>query len=215
MDCEQFGIASVVGCNEHVLREIDPPRRSAALEGVSPTSPINENLPHCLGRCGKEVRATIPLRSIRLTNQFQIGFVNQSGRIQRMPRRLGCHSDRSNATQLAIDERKEIRSSLSVTGSSGVKEVGEFSHLCSQIKVSRGFNQRLRRVMRTNPYSASPACPASHLTPARVWWDNRSSKDLKSSTYALIRTGSAGIASDAPPEPFTLRRSDTLPVPRV
>jgi len=65
---------------------------------------INENSPHGLGGGGKEMAAMGPLVAVGCPHQAEVRFMNQSGRLKRVARRLGGQAGAGKATKLIVDQ---------------------------------------------------------------------------------------------------------------
>ena len=63
--------------------------RTAMARGGLPPRVIDEDAPHCLGSGGKEMTTIVPQIAVGRSNQPQVRFVDEGGRLKRIARRLG------------------------------------------------------------------------------------------------------------------------------
>jgi hypothetical protein len=89
-----------------------------------PTSPgmIHENLPHGLSGNDQEMGPTPPING-RLTEELQVGFVNQRGRLKSMALSFPVHVSRGNGPQFGVDVRKQLLSGMAVPGFEFLQEL--------------------------------------------------------------------------------------------
>src|SRR5262245_12964045 len=80
------------------------------LERLPAARSLNQNSPHGLGGGRKKMAAAFKAYSFAL-HQTQPRFMNQSRRLQRLPRRLSAHPVSSELPQFVVNQRKQFRSS--------------------------------------------------------------------------------------------------------
>ena len=90
VQCEQFG-PFVSFLHRDVRRKFEPHAASAVLGRQLAPRVFDQDAPHGLRRCREEVSTTIPLSSIAVAYQPDIGLVNQRRRLERMIGRLLRH----------------------------------------------------------------------------------------------------------------------------
>lgn len=75
---------------------------------------VGEDAAHKLSGHGEELRAALPIR-IALTNQLQIGFMDESGGLQGVVGAFAAHARPREAFQFAVDQWSEAVSGFGVT----------------------------------------------------------------------------------------------------
>ena len=90
------------------LVDLNHLRPSPALLRQPGTRVVNQNAPHQLSGNGEKVRPILP-RNVLLIRKFEVGFVNQSGRLQGMARTLPPHEGRSQTPQFVVNQRNQLR----------------------------------------------------------------------------------------------------------
>ena len=89
---------------------------------------VHENSPHGLGSGSEEMAAMVPMRPRPISDQAQVGFVNQSSRLQRLPRLLQGQSLSSQQAQLVVNKRQQLGRCAGITGLDGVQDASNFAH---------------------------------------------------------------------------------------
>ena len=80
-----------------------------------PMSPsmIHEDLPHGLSGNGQEMGPALPIDA-RLTDEFQVGFVDQRGRLKSMVLSFPAQVPRGKDPQFGVDVRKQLLCGMAV-----------------------------------------------------------------------------------------------------
>lgn len=81
-------------------------RAVAAFFRLAVAGVIEQNAPHNLRRNSEKLRAVLPRRA-RLVNQFQVGFVDERGRLQSMIRVFALHKPMRDAPEFLLDDWKK------------------------------------------------------------------------------------------------------------
>lgn len=85
-----------------MFRQLDPRPIAAALVGGLAASVLDEDTAHGLGRSGEEMTAVVePL----VSDEPQVGFVNERGGVERVTGLLGRHAYRGELAEFVVDER--------------------------------------------------------------------------------------------------------------
>lgn len=92
------------------------------------TSAIYKNAPHRLGRRGEEVAAAVPTLSVFDINESKVSFVHQGRGLQRLARRFVCDLLSREPSQLVVDDRKQLHSSLRIAMLDGGQYLGDIGH---------------------------------------------------------------------------------------
>ena len=79
----------------------------------------------------KEMSSMVPAVAVGVSDQAKIGFVNESGRLQRIAGRLGVDPSGGKATQLLIDKRKQVGGRLAVARRHGIQKQCHIGHAAS------------------------------------------------------------------------------------
>ncbi len=121
----------VVGMNRgpgEVLGEINPHPVAAVLVGLLAAGGLDEDAAHGLGRGGEEVPPAVPLRGRVLSDEAQVGLVNECGRLERVIGRLGRHAGGGELAQLVVDQRQQSRRGVRVAGVDGGEDARHVGH---------------------------------------------------------------------------------------
>jgi hypothetical protein len=89
---------------------------------------VYENSPHGLGSGREEVAAMVPMRPRPIPDQAQVGFVNESGRLQCLPRLLQGKSLGSQQAQLIVNKREQLGPCVGIAAVDGIQEASNFAH---------------------------------------------------------------------------------------
>jgi hypothetical protein len=81
---------------------------------------IDEDAAHHLRCNGQEVGAVLPFHGIPF-EQPQIGFVDQSRRLERVAHLLSAQIQPSQAAQFLLDERRQLLQRLGITPAPGLQ----------------------------------------------------------------------------------------------
>ncbi len=111
-----------------VLIQVNSITVAAMFDSAFTTGAIDQDSPHRLGGRGKKVPATVPMLGAVPTDQPQISFVDQRGRLERLSGLFFCHPLRGKAAQFAVDERQELLGSLRIALVKGGQDAGDFVH---------------------------------------------------------------------------------------
>ncbi len=90
-------------------RDVERGRQVYALEAATvfeallATGVLHQDAAHCLGRCGEEVAAAVPMPGSG-ANEPQVGLVHQRGRLERLTWGFVGHPLARETTQLLIDQ---------------------------------------------------------------------------------------------------------------
>src|SRR5262245_14025208 len=87
---------------------------SSALWSALAACGLDEDAAHGLGRGCEEVTAAVPARQVGGTDQSEVGFVDQGGRLEGVVGRLGRHSRCGKLTQFVVDEGEQVGSSPAI-----------------------------------------------------------------------------------------------------
>src|SRR5262245_56666013 len=103
IECDELFVIGVQGDFDVV--QIDAAPRAAAFEAVLVSGPIEGNAPHRSGGGGEEVAAIV---EVLVTDQAQIGFMNQGRRFKGLARLLLSEPLGRKPAQLVVDQRQEL-----------------------------------------------------------------------------------------------------------
>src|SRR5262249_35790922 len=87
---------------QFLVSQLNTLEGAAMLDGFFASGTLDQNTPHGLGS-GRE-KVSLPVKTL-LADQTQISFVDQRGRLQRLPRRLKGELLGRQSAQLVIDQR--------------------------------------------------------------------------------------------------------------
>src|SRR5262249_44804020 len=97
--------------------------------GLMATGVIHQNAAHLLRRDGEKMHAVLQIMAL-LVDQFEVSFVNQSGRLQGMIGTLPAQITSGQLAQFVINQRHQLIESLLIT-TAPLKE--QFTHFCAPI----------------------------------------------------------------------------------
>ena len=98
-----------VGAGQYVQVEVlPPPCRAAALEPLAVAGVVDEDATHRLGGRGQEVPPAVPRPTRVVSDQAEVGLVDQRRGLEGVPRGLAPEPGGGQASQLAIDEREQF-----------------------------------------------------------------------------------------------------------
>ncbi len=117
VDGEDVVIGVASGKAVQVDRHL-PPR--SALRCHAGAGVVNENSSHGFGGGGEEVAAAVEQL---ISDEPQVGFVNERGGIEGVARGFGCHARSGELSQLIVDKRQQLGGGLAVAGLGGIREV--------------------------------------------------------------------------------------------
>ena len=101
---------------------------ATAFQRVLASRVADQNAPPCFGRRGKEVAAAVPLLLRAVPDEPQIGFVNQSSRLKRLPRLLLGEPLGREFAQLLVDQRQKLGGGVWVALLDGGQDAGHLAH---------------------------------------------------------------------------------------
>ena len=105
VESDQLGALLVRGVD--LVVERDDMKLAAALECVMLAGVIDEDAPHLVRRDADKVGLVLP-RDLRDVDHLQVRFVDESGRLQRMPDAFAAKVTGSEPPQLVIDQRQQL-----------------------------------------------------------------------------------------------------------
>src|SRR5581483_1990107 len=85
--------------------EFDPLASSAALVPLLVAGAVDEDAAHSLGRGGEEVAPAAPLLRLAAADQAEVGFMDERGRLECLPRLLVGQACGGELPQLVVHER--------------------------------------------------------------------------------------------------------------
>ncbi len=134
-----------------------PPR----LTPMSAAGVFDQNPAHGFGRGRKEMPAAIPGPVGLAADQSQIGFVDERGGLERLPRRLSRQPLCSEPPQLVVDERQQLASGAGLA-------------LNAVSLVTVDFNLAIvwRSCHLWSPPAASGAGPKTRYHSNGIWYDS-------------------------------------------
>ena len=91
--------------DDQVVVECDAMLIAAPLCCPVSTCMIHKDLPHRVSGSSQKMGPALPIDA-RLTDEFQVGFVNQRGRLKRMAVSFPMQVLRGNRVKLGVDIRK-------------------------------------------------------------------------------------------------------------
>ena len=103
-------------------------RSAAVTDRLFAAGGVHENSPHGLGSGSEEMAAMVPMRPRPISDQAQVGLVNQSGRLQGLPRLLLGKSLASQHAQFIVDKRQQLGRRAGIAGIDAVQDAGNFAH---------------------------------------------------------------------------------------
>src|SRR5262249_38902156 len=86
------------------------------------------NTAHGLGGCREEMTASVPVRLSVRADQSEVGFVDQGGGLERLPRLLLGQLLRGELAQFVVDEGQELRGGVRVALLNGGQNAGDIGH---------------------------------------------------------------------------------------
>jgi hypothetical protein len=89
---------------------------------------VHENAPHGFRGGGEEVAAMVPLMFVTLSDQAQVGFVNQGRRFQSLTGFLLGQSLGGQSAQLVVNERQQLGRRVAIAGSAGIQDLRYVTH---------------------------------------------------------------------------------------
>src|SRR5262245_50102446 len=118
----------IVALGRHVdLIKVYPLPVAAVLLAGFLAGALHEDAPHRLGRRREEMPAVLP-RLFLLANKPKISFMNESGGLQSLARRLASHPPRSKLAQFFVDQRKQFVCSLWIAPLNAVEDARDVAH---------------------------------------------------------------------------------------
>ena len=91
---------------------------------------VDEDAAHGGRRCREEVTAVIEDEAcVGLAHQPQVGFVNQTGGVERLARFFLGHLPSSEPAQFVVDQRQKLLNRPRVAGGDLRQDVGDVGHL--------------------------------------------------------------------------------------
>ena len=94
-------------------------------------SRLDEDAAHGLGGGGEEVIPPVPMPLVTLADQPQVGFVNQGGRFQRLPRLLLGEALGSQSAQFIVDEWQQLGRRMPVASLDVAQDASHVAHVGS------------------------------------------------------------------------------------
>jgi hypothetical protein len=89
------------------LVHVQPLLAAAVFGAALAPGAVHQDVPHRFGRRGEEVASSVPLLPFR-ADQPQPGFMDERGRLERVPGGLLGHFRTGQSSQLFIDQRQQI-----------------------------------------------------------------------------------------------------------
>jgi hypothetical protein len=117
-----------VGILDHgtgLIEQFETLASAFALQPFFIAGMIDQDPAHRLRRRREEMTATIELL---VSDQPQIGFVNQCRGVEGMAGHLRVHPRGGELAKLGVDEREQFNRSLAVTGLGGIEKAGYIGH---------------------------------------------------------------------------------------
>ena len=94
---------------------------AAALQVVTPRM-LHQNAPHHLGRNREEMRAILPLHAL-VIHQAHVGFIDQRGGLQAVPRALALHVAARQTAQFVINDGSQLFERALVSAAPGAEQL--------------------------------------------------------------------------------------------
>jgi hypothetical protein len=85
---------------------------------------IHENLSHNSSGNGQEMGPALPINAC-LTDEFQVGFVNQRGRLKRMAFSFPVQVSRGKCAQFGVDVRKQLLFGMAISWFEFLQELSD------------------------------------------------------------------------------------------
>ena len=108
--------------------DILPGQVAAALERLFAASALDEDAAHGLGGSSEEVAAAVPVLGLVLIDEAEIGLVDESGGLQRLPWRFLGQPLGSQLAQLIVYQRQELLGSARIALLDGAQDLHDFLH---------------------------------------------------------------------------------------
>ena len=115
----------ILGEGTDLIELFQPQPPAGPLQSFPIPRMIDQDPPHGLSRGGEEVAAAV---EVLIPDQPQVGFVDQSGRVEGVADDFGGHFHRGQLSQLVVEEREQFRGGLTVAVLGSFEEVGDFGH---------------------------------------------------------------------------------------
>src|SRR5262245_29650008 len=108
--------------------QIDTMPSAAALDASLASGVVDEDTPHGLSSGSEEVAAAVPVLRFLSFHQAQIGFMNKSRGLERLPRLLLRQLLRRQLAELVVDERQELLGGTGVALLDGGQNARDLGH---------------------------------------------------------------------------------------
>src|SRR5262249_945711 len=89
---------------------------------------LHQDAAHGLGTGGEEMAAMVPLVAVGGADEPEVGFVNESGRLQGVAGRLVGQAGRGKAAELVLAPRQQLRGSVGIALFNGGQDEGDLAH---------------------------------------------------------------------------------------